>query len=440
MRERELCYIASPLRGDVEGNIQNAMRYCAKAVEEGYIPIAPHAMYRGMFNDEIPAQRAAALDIGLQLMERCSHIWVCGDVVSEGMRGEIELARRRGMLLERKPEAYFQPRDKAVGPNTFESLRASVSRAVEEGCKTPDGIWGLLQAKAKHMPYSLQNAVAIEKQDPSATRLLTYHQWREAGFRVEDTRRSVKVWAPVTRTTFERGGAETEVRKATAAERTAIGRGEIRLHQRTVYRMDALYDIAQTNCQPAEYLQLERGGAVPGNPLSALNHTEKYECLRAAAVSCGFTVVESTGPMAALSPSSRDGNLVVSGRVHISQRLSDLCQVYADALVAGSSTQAPAVMDFESYALAFLLQSQMDLPELRERPLYLERAAAVFQSAPALFEESMGRVQRMANHIDEGLRSVLQERGLYVGPEQTAKKEQRVDQRAVNQNFMQEIE
>jgi len=104
---RELLYIASPLRGDVEQNIQNAMRYCEKAIREGYIPLAPHVMYQGLFNDEIPEEREAALDIGLRMLEKCSRMWICGDRISEGMRGEMNLAKEKGIPVEEKPESFL---------------------------------------------------------------------------------------------------------------------------------------------------------------------------------------------------------------------------------------------------------------------------------------------------------------------------------------------
>jgi hypothetical protein len=39
---RPMIYVCSPFSGDVSGNIANARRYSRFAVEQGYIPIAPH--------------------------------------------------------------------------------------------------------------------------------------------------------------------------------------------------------------------------------------------------------------------------------------------------------------------------------------------------------------------------------------------------------------
>jgi len=93
-------YICSPLRGDVDKNTKKARDYCRVAIEFGFIPIAPHVLYQGIFNDEIPHERETALQVGLQILVLCDEIWVFGDFVSEGMRGEIEKARELGIPVK----------------------------------------------------------------------------------------------------------------------------------------------------------------------------------------------------------------------------------------------------------------------------------------------------------------------------------------------------
>jgi hypothetical protein len=42
------------------------------------------------------------MDMGLQLLELCDELWVFGPRISEGMKAEIELARKLG-----KPTKYI---------------------------------------------------------------------------------------------------------------------------------------------------------------------------------------------------------------------------------------------------------------------------------------------------------------------------------------------
>lgn len=90
-------YICSPLRGDVEGNIERAKNYCRKAALLGFIPIAPHVYCTQFMNDEIESERAIGMKIGLQLLGKCDELWAFGDHISEGMAAEIALAKRAGI-------------------------------------------------------------------------------------------------------------------------------------------------------------------------------------------------------------------------------------------------------------------------------------------------------------------------------------------------------
>jgi len=85
-------YICSPYRDNPEKNRQKALKYCRKAFEEGYLPIAPH-VYFPQFLDET-TEREQGLEMALQLLLECQEIWVFGPEITEGMKREIELAKK----------------------------------------------------------------------------------------------------------------------------------------------------------------------------------------------------------------------------------------------------------------------------------------------------------------------------------------------------------
>ena len=91
---RPLAYICSPYSGDVEKNTANAQRYCKFAVDNHAIPIAPHLLFTQFMDDNNPKERNLALFMGLVLLGKCQEVWVFGDTISEGMRKELDKARR----------------------------------------------------------------------------------------------------------------------------------------------------------------------------------------------------------------------------------------------------------------------------------------------------------------------------------------------------------
>lgn len=96
---KPLVYIASPLSGDVEQNLEFARKACRFAIEREVTPFAPHLLYTQMLDDSSPADRQLGIDMGNQMLELCDELWLCGDRISEGMANEKELAEQLGISI-----------------------------------------------------------------------------------------------------------------------------------------------------------------------------------------------------------------------------------------------------------------------------------------------------------------------------------------------------
>ncbi len=93
----QLVYIASPLSGDVEQNLDFARKACRYAIFQGEIPFAPHLLYTQMLDDGSAEERQRGIDMGNRVLERCDELWLCGDRISSGMAGERDLAEQLGL-------------------------------------------------------------------------------------------------------------------------------------------------------------------------------------------------------------------------------------------------------------------------------------------------------------------------------------------------------
>ena len=96
---RPIVYICSPFAGDIEANVEAARRYSRFAVDEGYIPIAPHLLFPQFLNDADPKERELGLFFGNALMSKCSEVWVFGSHISSGMEAEINRAKWKNYHL-----------------------------------------------------------------------------------------------------------------------------------------------------------------------------------------------------------------------------------------------------------------------------------------------------------------------------------------------------
>lgn len=74
---RPIVYICSPYAGDIDANVDAARRYSRFAVEQGYIPIAPHLLFPQFLNDADPKERQLGLFFGSpdEQMLRSLGIW-----------------------------------------------------------------------------------------------------------------------------------------------------------------------------------------------------------------------------------------------------------------------------------------------------------------------------------------------------------------------------
>ena len=86
-------YICSPLGGNVGENLERVKRYTEYALKCGTAPVVPH-FYALCLDDNKPREREIGIAAGLSLLWFCDEMWIFGETVSEGMRGEIRLCKR----------------------------------------------------------------------------------------------------------------------------------------------------------------------------------------------------------------------------------------------------------------------------------------------------------------------------------------------------------
>ncbi len=125
----KLVYICSPLRGDVTENIRKANEYSKEEALKGNCPIAPHCLFTQYLNDDIESERQLGIDMGAELLLRCDEILVCGNVITEGMRAEINIAIKNGIEVIGRDMPY----EKIVNEKIFdEGLEQNESGLFQE--------------------------------------------------------------------------------------------------------------------------------------------------------------------------------------------------------------------------------------------------------------------------------------------------------------------
>ena len=93
-------YICAPLAGDVDENIKKVKRYTRYALICGTAPVVPH-FYGLCLDDNLKNEREIGLAAGLSLLWFCDEMWVFGDEITEGMKGEINFCKNLNIKIRK---------------------------------------------------------------------------------------------------------------------------------------------------------------------------------------------------------------------------------------------------------------------------------------------------------------------------------------------------
>ena len=132
--ESRMIYICSPYAGNTEENIAFARQACGYAIRQGAVPLAPHLLYPQILNDSVPEERETGIRLGLEILERCEELWVCGDRILAGMKRGAAYAKARGNPVRQIPVCEImesqtvQEMGEAIreGPDTSQSHQKNV--------------------------------------------------------------------------------------------------------------------------------------------------------------------------------------------------------------------------------------------------------------------------------------------------------------------------
>ena len=110
---RPLVYICSRYAGDVDKNVEAAIKYSRFAIEQDAIPMTVHLLYPQILDDSNPKERKLGLFFGEVLLDVCRDMWIFGDgEYSSGMQKEYEHALKKGYTIRYFTEALEEITDR----------------------------------------------------------------------------------------------------------------------------------------------------------------------------------------------------------------------------------------------------------------------------------------------------------------------------------------
>jgi hypothetical protein len=105
---KKIVYIAHPISGDIAGNLNKICLIIRNInlTEPDIVPFAHYITDCHCLNDDIPEERASGIrnDEAFFRAGFINEVWLYGDRISNGMKHEIELAKKLGIPVISKSE------------------------------------------------------------------------------------------------------------------------------------------------------------------------------------------------------------------------------------------------------------------------------------------------------------------------------------------------
>jgi len=96
----KLIIICSPYSGNILQNTYKAQEYCKYVYRQGHTPFAPHLFFPRFLNEHNRKEREAGINLGIEILKRADELWIFGDTVTEGMKQEIEAAKKNNKTIK----------------------------------------------------------------------------------------------------------------------------------------------------------------------------------------------------------------------------------------------------------------------------------------------------------------------------------------------------
>lgn len=93
-------FVCSPYRGNILENTKKAKEYCREIAKNGDLPIAPHLYFTQFLDEKNEQEREMGIEYGISLLWHCYEMYVFGDKITEGMKKEIDYAKKMGIGIK----------------------------------------------------------------------------------------------------------------------------------------------------------------------------------------------------------------------------------------------------------------------------------------------------------------------------------------------------
>ena len=258
-------------------------------------------------------------------------------------------------------------------------LRQTLDNLIEGYKKNPEDITELLAFKSRFYNYSMNNNILIYNQNPYATFVASFEEWKKKGYRVKNGQHGIKIIFPIRTEIFEVGEKDGKkqyrrVADASPEEKALIESGNLKPFFTTRFGVGHVFDISQTDCPQEDYPKIYHMG------FASDQHAALYEIVKQFVTEKGFPVNEVDLQSIALRGQffPNTGEIQISDKLNDTEKLSTLTHEFGHALLhsdPASREKVTSIKELEADCISIMLQQEFGINLTDSRKKHFVRAS-----------------------------------------------------------------
>lgn len=244
--------------------------------------------------------------------------------------------------------------------NEFEHMENLLMSQLENLKDNPQNLIDFLAFQSRFYQYSFRNTALIFAQNPYATFVASYTDWKNkfnASIKKGQTSK-ITVLRPQISMYFIKDNKIIDVNKATNEDKEKIANGEITVREDIKYYPVKLFDISQTTIDKSQYPAIFDMG------YKNLESEEIYTITKEVCNELSIPVFEKDLNSIAIDGyfSTKHNHIVINELLEDTQKISALCHEFAHALLHNTNTQSTYIEEFEAESLSVMLCTRFNIP------------------------------------------------------------------------------
>lgn len=284
-----------------------------------------------------------------------------------------------------------------------EEAREKITTLAKNFEADPSTLADYLQFGSRFYKYSPKNILLLYAQNPFATYIQSFENWKKEGCSVLKGEHGLKVWVPVSATFIDLGnGNKVQLSKATKEQKEACKEGKLPSEKRLVsFRLGTTFDISQTNFPKERYPELFNMGFNDGDQRMLCNAISDF-CQKQLGYKVSYdTDLRSISLRGACNRLTKE--ITLNPKLNDSQRLSTLTHEMGHAILHGeSNTKGTFQKEFEADAISIMFLGDLGIKPSQSRIQHLSQS---YNRLKKEFSESLDTVSEES--FDESVQQIF---------------------------------